>query len=296
MTLAQPIFKKVAVFGVGLIGGSFALALKAAGGAKDIVGVGRNPANLQRALDLGVITQLEIDPARAVAEADLVLLAMPVGQMKGVMQAIAPHLAPATIVTDAGSTKQDVVRLALQYLPNHLPSFVPAHPIAGAENSGVDAARADLFRGRNLILTPLAETSNAAIERVKTAWQLCGMTVRQLSAAAHDQVFAAVSHLPHVLAFALVEALAARSNAEDFFRYAGSGFRDFTRIASSSPEMWRDICLANRDALIQELENYQEELQQLRRMILDSDGDGLEKLFERARTARNEWLAQDEKK
>ncbi|HVK55623.1 MAG TPA: prephenate dehydrogenase/arogenate dehydrogenase family protein [Burkholderiales bacterium] len=290
----QPTFKKIAIFGVGLIGGSFALALKAAQAVQQIVGVDRDLGNLQRAVELGVITQYETDPAKAIEGAELVLLAIPVGQMKGVMQAIAPHLGAATIVTDAGSTKQDVIRFALEYLPRHLPYVVPAHPIAGAESSGVGAANPNLFRGRNLVLTPLAETAAEAIDKVKTAWELCGMRIRQMSAATHDSVFAAVSHLPHILAFALVEELAGRKDSEQFFRYAASGFRDFTRIASSSPEMWRDICLANRDAVVSELENYQEQLQVLRRMLLDGDGQGLEELFGRAREARNEWIAQNE--
>ena len=284
-------FEKIAIFGVGLIGGSFALALRDAHAVREVVGVDRDPVNLQRAFDLGVITTQEADPARAVHEADLVLLAIPVGQMKSVMEAIVPHLSSATVVSDAGSTKQDVVRLALQQMAHHLARFVPAHPIAGAEKSGVGAASADLFRGRNLVLTPLAETAPTAIERVQRAWQLCGMTVRQMSAASHDRIFAAVSHLPHLLAFALVDELAGRSDGEQFFRYAAGGFRDFTRIASSSPEMWRDISLANRAALVTELENYQEQLQTLRRMLIESDGGALEALFGRARAARDAWLA-----
>lgn len=290
--MVEPAFKKIVVFGVGLIGGSFALALETARAAGEIIGVDRDSANLRRAVDLGVISKSETDAALAVEGADLVLLAIPVGQMEGAMQRIAPRLAATTVVTDAGSTKQDVVRLAVQHLGARLTQFVPAHPIAGAEKSGVEAADATLFQGHNLVLTPLAETSPAAIERVRKAWQICGMNVRQMSAATHDRVFAAVSHLPHVLAFALVEELAGREDAEEFFRYAAGGFRDFTRIASSSPEMWRDISLANRDALVRELESYQEQLQVLRRLLLDSDGAALQAVFERARDKRNAWLAQ----
>ena len=212
--MPQPVFNKIAIFGIGLIGGSFALSLKAADAVGEVAGVDRDPANLKRALQLGVITCPESDPARAIAGADIVLLAMPVGQMQPVMQAIAPHLAATTIVTDAGSTKQDVVRLALQHLPTHVSRFVPAHPIAGAEKSGVEAAAADLFRGKIAVLTPLAENSPAAIAKIAQAWELCGMTIRRMPAATHDHVFAAVSHLPHVLAFALVEELAGRANAD----------------------------------------------------------------------------------
>ena len=292
--MPHPAFNKVTIFGIGLIGGSFALALKAAGAVGEIIGIDRDPNNLRRALERGIITGAEDDPAKAIQGADIVLLAMPVGQMASVMQAISPHLAATTIITDAGSTKQDVVRLALEHLPAHVSRFVPAHPIAGAEKSGVDAADPDLFRGKNLVLTPLAETSPAAVELIAKAWELCGMSIRRMPVATHDQVFAAVSHLPHLLAFALVEELAGRADAEEFFRYAAGSFRDFTRIASSSPEMWRDVCLANRDALARELENYQEQLHGLRRMLLDGDGQALEALFERARRARNEWLARSD--
>lgn len=284
-------FERVAVIGVGLIGGSFALALKAAGAAREIVGTDRDAGNLQRALELGVIDRAETDPAKAVAGVDLVLLAMPVGQMGSVLQLIAPHIGDATVVTDAGSTKQDVVRLACELLPQRLAQFVPAHPIAGAEHSGVAAARADLFRDRSVITSPLAETSAQSLARVHEAWTACGACPRQMAAATHDQVFAAVSHLPHLLAFALVDELASRPNAREFFRYAASGFRDFTRIASSSPEMWRDICQSNRDALVAELENYQEQLSMLRDLLLAGDASALEALFTRARDARNAWLA-----
>jgi prephenate dehydrogenase len=289
--MSSPAFKKITIFGVGLIGGSFALALKAAHAVAEIVGVGRDPAHLRRAIELGVITRAEDDPGRAVSGADLVMLAVPVGQMENIMRAIAPHLTGETVVTDAGSTKQDVVRLARQFLAARLGQFVPAHPIAGAEKSGVDAAKAELYRDRNLVLTPLDKTAPQAVAVVEQAWKLCGAKIRRMSPAAHDQIFAAVSHLPHVLAFALVEELAGRGNAEEFFRYAAGGFRDFTRIASSSPEMWRDICLANRAAIDTELEQYQAQLQNLRRMLRDGDGAALEALFERARTARNQWLA-----
>ena len=289
--MTQPLFRKVAIIGVGLIGGSFALALRAADAAEEIVGVDRDSVNLQRALQRRVVARAESDPADAVRDADLVFLAMPVGQMKTVMQLVAPHLNADAIITDTGSSKQDVVLLARQYLPEHLARFVPGHPIAGAEQSGVDAADGELFRGRNLVLTPIAETSADAINKVTSAWALCGATVRRMSAATHDRIFAAVSHLPHVLAFALVEELAGRADAEELFRYAAGGFRDFTRIASSSPEMWRDICLANRDSLAAELEVYGTQLETLRRLVLTGDSAALQALFERARVARNAWLA-----
>ncbi|MBS4097403.1 MAG: prephenate dehydrogenase/arogenate dehydrogenase family protein [Sulfuricella sp.] len=280
---------KLAIFGVGLIGGSFALASREAGRVSEVVGVGRSAENLRAALELGVIDRIAADAADAVQDADLVLLAMPVGQMAAVMTQIAPHLKAGTVVTDAGSTKQDVVALARQHLARHLEWFVPGHPIAGAEHSGVKAARADLYRGRNVVLTPLPENVPAALERVDAAWRACGANVSHTSAANHDSVFAAVSHLPHLLAFALVDDIAAKANAEELFHHAASGFRDFTRIAASSPEMWRDISLANRDALLGELDAYQAQLARLRTMLENRDGAGLAQVFGSASQARRKW-------
>jgi len=287
--MTTPLIGKLAIFGVGLIGGSFALALREAGAVGEVVGVGRSAENLRAALELRAIDRIAADSADALAHADLVLLAMPVGQMGAVMANIAPHLQADTIVTDAGSTKQDVVALAREFLPRHLECFVPGHPIAGAEHSGARAARADLYRGRNVVLTPLPENTPAALEKVGAAWRACGANVAHTTAANHDSVFAAVSHLPHLLAFALVDDIAAKGNAEEMFRHAASGFRDFTRIAASSPEMWRDICLANRDALLGELDAYQAQLARLRTMLEMRDGAGLEQVFDSASQARRKW-------
>jgi prephenate dehydrogenase len=286
------LINKLAIFGVGLIGGSFALALREAGAVGEIVGIGRSVENLDAALEMRVIDRATSDIADAVHGADLVLLAMPVGQMGTVMAKIAPYLQAGTVVTDAGSTKQDVVALAREFLPQHLECFVPGHPIAGAEHSGVKAARADLFRERNVVLTPLAENTRAALETVDNAWRACGANVSRTSAANHDSVFAAVSHLPHLLAFALVDDIAAKANAEELFRHAASGFRDFTRIAASSPEMWRDICLANRDALLGELDAYQAQLARLHTMLENRDGAGLEQVFDSASQARRKWAVE----
>jgi prephenate dehydrogenase len=279
----------VVVFGVGLIGGSFALGLKAAGAGKRIIGLGRNPANLQRALELGVIDEAIDDPA-IVAGADLVLIATPVGQMGAIMQAIAPHLAARTVVTDGGSTKQDVVALAYAKLKGRVAQFVPGHPIAGAEHSGVAAAKADLFRARKVVLTPLPENSERSIRRVRAAWRICGAKLFRMQPAEHDRVFAAVSHLPHLLSYALVDQVARHPNGRQLFDYAAGGFRDFTRIASSHPEMWRDICVANRKALLTELAGFERELAEVKTLLRANDAAGLEKLFARARTARNKWL------
>ena len=254
-----------------------------------IVGVGRSPESLARAQQLGLIDTQEPDLAKALQGADLVLLAMPVGQMGAAMQRLAPHLATGTVLTDAGSTKQDVVAAARAYLGDRLGQFVPAHPIAGAEQSGPGAARADLFQGRKVIVTPLAESNPLAIERVRQAWQACGAMVSEMAPEEHDRVFAAVSHLPHLLAFGLVDELARRQNSEQLFGFAASGFRDFTRIAGSSPEMWRDICVANRTALLAELDAYLNALSRLRTLLEHADGAALEALFARAQAARHAW-------
>jgi prephenate dehydrogenase len=284
----------VVVVGVGLIGGSFALALKAAGAVATVVGVGRGASNLSSARQWGIADRTWTQDQRwtdELVDADLVLLATPVGQIPALFAAIAPALGPATVVTDAGSTKQDVIAAARRYLGAALSRFVPGHPIAGTERSGAAAASDALFRGRSVILTPLAETSADAQKRVADAWTACGGVVGRLEPARHDEIFAAVSHLPHALAFALVAQLAARADAADYFRYAATGFRDFTRLASSDPEMWRDVCLGNATALRCELATYHAELDRLDALLVSADGDGLVALFERARAARNAWLA-----
>ena len=284
---------KVVIAGVGLIGGSFALACKAAlGRRRDVrfVGMGRSRAPLEQALKLGVIDEIATDWATALAGADLVLLGMPVGQMPAVMAALVPHLEPGTIVTDGGSTKADVVAAARSAFGDRIGQFVPGHPIAGAEKSGVAAARADLYRDRRVVLTPLAENSATAVGAVRAVWELCGARVSELAPAEHDAVFAAVSHLPHLLAYALVHDLASRDNADQLFGFAAGGFRDFTRIASSHPEMWRDICLANRHALLKELDAYIAELLRTRVLLASADGPGLEAMFAAARARRDAWL------
>ena len=285
----MPLIGKLVVCGVGLIGGSFALALRRAGAVGRIIGVGRRREPLERAQALGVIDEIADDWATALDGADVVLLAAPVGQMDAIMAAMAPHLQPGTIVTDAGSTKRDVVDAVHRHFGAVLPDVVPAHPIAGAEKSGVEAAFAELYIGRKVVLTPLPESRPDAVHKVRAAWEACGAVVVGMTPHEHDRVFAAVSHLPHLLAFGLVDDLAGRSNAPLLFSHAASGFRDFTRIAGSHPEMWRDICVANRVALLEELDAYLVELARLRTMLVEADGDGLEAVFERARRARNAW-------
>ena len=281
---------KLVVIGTGLIGGSFALALKRARAVKRVVGVGRTRRNLDEALKRKVIDEASRDAARAVRDADLVLLAMPVGQMPAVMSAIAPHLPARAVVTDAGSTKRDVVACARRFLGAHLPRFVPGHPIAGTERSGAAAAFPDLFRARNVILTPQRETVPAAARLVKRAWEACGARVVTLDAGEHDAVLAGVSHLPHVVAYALVSMLARRRNAPRLFGLSAGGLRDTVRIAGSSPEMWADICIANRDALLAALEDYENELEGMRAAIESADGVQLRRIFAQARAAREKWL------
>ncbi|WP_047538532.1 prephenate dehydrogenase [Methylotenera versatilis] len=281
--------KKLVIFGVGLIGGSVALALKQARFTSHIVGVGRTKSSLDEALTLGVIDSAETDIAKALDGADLILIAAPVAQTTAILQSIKPHLNKQTVITDAGSTKGDVLAAAHTVLGAQFNRFVGGHPIAGAEKSGVSAAKVDLFIGKNVVLTPTTETNMDAIASVTQLWQACGAIVSEMPAENHDGIFAAVSHLPHLLAFALVDDIAARPNAAQLFSFAASGFRDFTRIAGSHPEMWRDISLANRAALLNELSAYQLELNQLKQLIENEDGAGLQALFERASVARNNW-------
>ncbi len=282
--------EKLVIVGAGLIGGSFSLALKKAGAVGRVVGVGRRAETLERARQLGVIDAIGGYDADTFGDASLVLIATPVGQMQAVMRSMAGLLGGSTVITDGGSTKQDVVALARAELSDHLDRFVPGHPIAGTENSGPDAAFSDLYRNRRVVLTPLPENTPASVAMVRESWETCGARVTELPAAEHDAALAAVSHLPHLLAFALVDELAARPNGEQMFSFSGGGFRDFTRIASSHPEMWRDIALANQQALSRELASYRSKLDQLQKLLDAGDGAGMEALFDRARIARAKWL------
>ena len=283
---------KVVIFGTGLIGGSFALALRKAGAVREVVGFGRSRATLGEALRLKILDRIGEDAAREVATADLVLVATPVAQMGEIFARIAPHLGAAALVTDGGSTKGDVVAAARANLGARLAQFVPAHPIAGAEHSGPAAARADLYQGKRVVLTRLPENSDAAVARVQRAWEQCGAAVSHLTPEQHDEVFAAVSHLPHLLSFALVHDLAQRQNRDLLLSFAASGFRDFTRIAASSPEMWRDISLANRDALLREVRQYADELYVLYQALERSDAAKLEQIFSEAQKVRANWKQQ----
>lgn len=284
-------FKKIAIFGVGLIGGSFALALKKAGAAEQVVGAGRQLATLQRARELGIIDAIAASAADAVAGADLVLIAAPVAQTGAILSSIEPHLQPGTVVTDAGSTKSDVVLAARAALGGKIAQFVPGHPIAGREQNGPEAALAELYAGKKVVLAPLPENAEQDVAKVAAAWQQCGALIHRLSPQQHDAIFAAVSHLPHMLAYALVDDIANKPHAASLFQYAASGFRDFTRIAGSSPEMWRDISLANQEALLGELDAYLLQLTRLRGLLAAGDGQALEAVYSNAQQARHNWIS-----
>jgi len=281
--------ERLVVIGVGLIGGSFALALKQAGLVARVAGLGRDPQAMARALELGIVDEVCTSVEEAMRGADMVLVAAPVAQTGPILASLLPYLEPQTIVTDAGSTKCDVVANARAALGMRIAQFVPGHPIAGSESNGPDAAQAGLYRGKKAVLTPLPENDPAAVEQVASAWRACGAIIHTLPPEDHDRVFAAVSHLPHLLAYALVDDIAAKPHANLLFQYAASGFRDFTRIAGSSPEMWRDISLANRDALLTELDAYLAQLTTLRARLAAADGPALETVYANAQRARRAW-------
>jgi len=290
VTLAK--LPKLVVVGVGLIGGSFALALKSRGVVGEVVGVGRTQRNLEEAIAAGVVDRVATrDSAwtRELADADIVLLATPVGEFPALFAALPGALAEGAVVTDGGSTKHDVVAAARMHLGAALPRFVPAHPIAGTELSGAKAALATLFEGRQAVLTPLPETDTVALARVRALWEACGAEVVTLDAPTHDRILAAVSHLPHFLAAAYVADLAVRPDSADLFALAGSGFRDFTRIAASSPAMWRDIGLANREALRNEIAAFRGALDVLDAALRDCDGRTLATMLDSAAEARRAW-------
>lgn len=282
--------ERLVIIGVGLIGGSLARALRGAGAVAEVVGCGRSLSNLERARELGVIDRFSQDPGAAVRGADLVFVSVPLGAMRGVFAALAPHLDPAAILTDGGSVKGSVILDAIAAFGQVPPRLVPGHPIAGTERSGVEASFAELYRNRRVILTPLPETDPRALERVEWMWGACGAEVSRMSVAHHDEVLAATSHLPHMLAFGLVDALARMDETDEIFRYAAGGFRDFTRIASSNPVMWRDICMANREALSAMLARFGVELTDLAEGIRRGDGDRLLDIFERAKSARDRYV------
>jgi prephenate dehydrogenase len=285
--------QRLCIIGVGLIGGSLARALRRVGACGEIVGCGRNTTNLQHAIELGVIDRYETSPLRAVKEANMVVVAVPLGTMGPMFSAIREALSPQAVITDVGSAKATVVADARQHLGMHWSRFVPGHPIAGTEKSGVAASFAELFENHRVILTPLPETDSQAITKVTTLWEKTGATVVNMSVTHHDEVLAATSHLPHVLAYSLVDTLAKMDDRTEIFRFAAGGFRDFTRIASSDPKMWHDICLANRDAILKTLEDFNIELAKLTEAIRQGDNQQILNIFTRAKMARDKVSTTD---
>jgi prephenate dehydrogenase len=279
----------ICIIGTGLIGGSLALAIRQNGYTGSITGAGRSEKTLADARQLGVIDSYHTDMAAAVAAADIVFISVPLGAIRPVLAAIRPGLKKTAVITDAGSAKQSVIEDARQTLGEQYSQFVPGHPIAGTENSGVHAAFAELYHNRRVILTPEDATSATALAEVTALWQLAGAHVSSMSAAHHDMVLAATSHLPHLLAFGLVDCLHRLQDVDEIFQYAAGGFRDFTRIASSDPVMWRDICLSNKDSILDMIQRYQQELNAISEALMQSDGEKLKQVFERAKQARDEF-------
>jgi prephenate dehydrogenase len=282
-------FERLALIGCGLMGGSFALALKRAALVNQVVGFSPSASTTARALALGVIDAIASSPEQAVQGADLVLLALPVAATEPTLQRIRGSVAPGALLMDVGSTKSDVAAAAARALGDKLPLFVPAHPICGAELSGVDNASADLYAGRQVVLTPLAQTDDAGLQTALQVWTALGCHVHCMTPEAHDAAYAAVSHLPHLIAFALMNSLSGQSQGAAFLSLAGPGFRDSTRIAASEPSMWRDILLANREQVLAQSRQFQASLQALEQLITSGDGEALKQLIESASQTRSAW-------
>ncbi len=282
--------RKLAIIGVGLIGGSLARALRAAGEVEQVVGCGRGEVNLKRGVELGVIDSYTHDVGEAVDGADMVFVAVPLGAMRGVFEQMNGRLSADAVVTDGGSAKSSVINDFYAVCSDHTTQFVPGHPIAGTEHNGVEASFAELYRNRRVIITPTAASSDEAVQRVTGMWEACGAEVVEMAVDHHDRVLAATSHLPHMLAFGLVDALARMEEHEEIFRYAAGGFRDFTRIASSNPTMWRDICISNGVALSRMISSFADELHALAESVEQGDGERLLEIFQRAKDARDAYV------
>src|SRR3972149_7878812 len=280
-------FNKVTIIGVGLIGGSLAISLKEAGACDTVVGVGRGIENLETAKRLGIIDSYTTDVKEGVKDSDFVVVGVPVLSIAKVIKTAAPYFKKGSIVTDVGSVKEAVVKEAESLMPKGV-FFVGGHPIAGTEHSGAEAAIRGLFKDRRCIITPTSKTDNKALEKVKAVWELAGSEVVMMDAKAHDIILASVSHLPHVIAYSLVNTVAdMEEKAGDVLKYSAGGFKDFTRIASSSPEMWRAICLMNKDAVLRLLDEFQKRLDEIKGNIKDNNAELVQKDFERAKRVRD---------
>ena len=282
--------ERLAIIGVGMIGASLALALKQARAVNHVVGCGRNQINLQKGMDLGVIDSYTASIAEAASSADVVVIATPLGAMKQVFEQIVDIVAENTVITDTGSAKGSVIKVAQTVLGDKISQFVPGHPIAGAEKSGVEAGLADLYQNRRVIITPLKSTDPEAVAKIESMWQACGASIEYLGVEHHDKVLAATSHLPHMLAYGLVNYLSSLNDHDEIFKYAAGGFRDFTRIASSDPVMWRDVCISNGEALLTLIEGYKNELDQVSVAIRDGDQERLLELFGKAKSERDSLI------
>jgi prephenate dehydrogenase len=281
---------KLAIIGVGLIGSSLSLALKQAAAVRQVIGFGRNQKNLEKGVELGVLDEYADSIEACVGDADVIIVAVPLGAMRQVFAELKAAARKDAIITDVGSAKGSVVSAARAELGAVFPRFVPGHPIAGTEKSGVEAGFATLYQNRRVIMTPVEQTDEDAIAVIDEMWRHCGAIIEYLSVEHHDKVLAATSHLPHMLAYALVHYLSNLNDHEEIFRYASGGFRDFTRIASSDPVMWRDVCISNGEALVGLIEQYQEELDRVKSAINAGDADELLKLFGRAKSERDSLI------
>lgn len=284
------LINRLAIIGVGLIGGSLARALKRKKACGSVIGYGRDMDNLKKAVDLKVIDEYSLTLASAVKDADVVVLATPLNTTEPLLKSIRDYLRNDVIITDVGSAKGSVVEAARNTLDKLFPRFVPGHPIAGKEKSGVEASAADLFEDHRVILTPLPETSIEALGLVNEMWEITGAEVIQLSVDQHDEILAATSHLPHMLAYALVDCLAGMQERDEIFSFAAGGFADFTRIASSNPQMWHDICFSNRKQLLKTLDMFDEYLNRIRVAIQEENSDELLKIFTRAKETRDRFV------
>mgnify|MGYP000016392571 FL=1 len=289
MTIINPAsnYGTVTIVGVGLIGASLGLALKQAGVVTEVLGVGRSKENLKLAQKMGAIDRV-VDLVEAAKQSDVIVLCTPVAQMRAAFEVMEPYLEPKTMITDAGSTKGDVILAAKEILGKKACQFVPAHPIAGGAQHGASAAKADLFQGKQTIICPLQENSPEDTSLIIGFWESVGSMVKKIGSVQHDAIYAAVSHLPHLLSYALMASVVNSEDADQKLDHVGAGFKDFTRIAASSPEMWRDICLGNRIAILKELDQYLLIVNHMRKLIAENDGAGLEKLFNKASKARQD--------
>lgn len=287
---AMPLINRLAIIGVGLIGGSLARILREQGEVGEIVGIGRGEANLRRAVELGVVDRYSLDPAAGVAGADLVFLATPVCSIPAITAEIAPHLAAGCVVTDGGSVKEEIVSACEPLMPPGV-HFVGGHPIAGTEHSGVEASFSSLYAGKRCIVTPTLRTNSDALAKVVRMWEVAGSEVVVMGTEKHDRVVAAISHLPHMVAYSLVNAVGGYDRFDDnIIRYSAGGFRDFTRIASSDPAMWRDIALMNREAVIEMMDHFAIYFARLRELVADGDGPALEHFFRESKESRDSIL------